>query len=408
MPEELEPFDLLIVDDDESIGAILLAILKKAGYRGKWVATGEAALGAALDYRTGGRALHAALIDLRLPDANGLDVLRGLKKLHPDVGCVIMTGYADTTTAIDALNNGASAYVQKPYNIDEIKAILGRIAERQKLVLENRELVSKLQEANAALETKVSQRTQELRHANFQLLATIDRLREADAVKSDFVAMVSHELRTPLTVIIGFSETLLRKNETIEPDQLRHNLEIIRNSSLRLARLIGDMLDLSQMQDRNIKMTWGSFNLKDLADGVVEGLKITRPDLRFELSAEGEAQKVVSDKDRVEQIFINLLGNAVKYSPQGGNVRIASKAVGSEVVISIQDEGPGIPETDLAKIFEAFFRTKDAINMKAPGTGLGLTITKAIVEALGGWIRVESGGDSRGSIFTFALPREPK
>ncbi|MEK7384266.1 MAG: response regulator, partial [Elusimicrobiota bacterium] len=173
MPEELEPFDLLIVDDDESIGAILLAILKKAGYRGKWVATGEAALGAALDYRTGGRALHAALIDLRLPDANGLDVLRGLKKLHPDVGCVIMTGYADTTTAIDALNNGASAYVQKPYNIDEIKAILGRIAERQKLVLENRELVSKLQEANAALETKVSQRTQELRHANFQLLATI-------------------------------------------------------------------------------------------------------------------------------------------------------------------------------------------------------------------------------------------
>ena len=394
-------FHILIVDDDRSTGATLLAILRKAGYQGQWVTTGEDAVKVALDYQTGGRQLHAALIDVRLPDTSGLDVLRGVKSMHPEIGAVVMTGYADTMTAIHAINDGAFAYVQKPYNMDEIKAILARIAERQKLVRDK-------QEATVLLETTVAQRTLELRHANLQLLETIKKLQAADAVKSKFVAMVSHELRTPLTIIMGFSETILRKVGVIEVPQLQSYAKVIHSSSMRLSRLIEDMLNLSRMQDESMRLVWVSFNLKELVGGVVEGFNITRPDLRFELAIEDGLPDIFSDKDRVEQILVNILGNAVKYSPADGLIRITSKAAGTEVVTRVEDEGFGIPEEDRAKIFEAFYRTADAVNLKTPGTGLGLTITKAVVEALGGWIRVEGGDEGRGSAFVFSLPKEPK
>ena len=377
------------------------AILRKAGYRAQWVTTGADAAKAALDFQTGGRPLHAALIDIRLPDTSGLDVLRDVKGMHPEVGAVIMTGYADTMTAIHAINDGAFAYVQKPYNMDEIKAILARIAERHKLVREK-------QEATALLETTVAQRTLELRHANLQLLETIKKLQAADAVKSKFVAMVSHELRTPLTIIMGFSETILRKLGAIETPQLESYTKVIHSSSMRLSRMIEDMLNLSRMQDESMRLVWTRFNLKDLAGGVVDGFKITRPDLRFELIVEDGALDVISDKDRVAQVLVNILGNAVKYSPTGGCVRVSSQAAGAEIITRVEDEGFGIPEEDRAKIFEAFYRTTDAVNLKTPGTGLGLTITKAVVEALGGWIRVESGRGGKGSTFVFALPREYK
>lgn len=400
----LEPpvaFNILIVDDDKSTGATLLAILRRAGHQGQWVTTGADAAQVALDYQTSGRQLHAALIDVRLPDTSGLDVLRGVKSMHPEVGAVIMTGYADTMTAIHAINDGAFAYVQKPYNIDEIKAILARIAERQKLVRDKRE-------ATVLLETTVAQRTLELRHANLQLLETIKKLQAADAVKSKFVAMVSHELRTPLTIIMGFSETIMRKVGVIEVAQMQSYAKVIHSSSMRLSRLIEDMLNLSRMQDESMRLVWARFNFKELAVGVIDGFKITRPDLRFELSVEEGLADIFSDKDRVEQIVVNILGNAVKYSPPDGRISVTMKTAETEVVTRVEDEGFGIPEEDRAKIFEAFYRTADAVNLKTPGTGLGLTITKAVVEALGGWIRVEGGREGRGSAFVFALPREPK
>lgn len=405
MPEPAFSANILIIEDDPLLGATLLRILQKTGYRGTVASTGKEAVAAARDSADSGVVVNAALIDVKLPDMNGLDVLREIKTLHPDVGAIIMTGHADLTTALGALNDGAFAYIQKPYNMEDLKAILARAVERQKLIQENRDLLAKLRTANTELEKTVAQRTQELQHANLQLLETIDKLRESDQTKSRFVSMVSHELRTPLTIIIGFSETLLAKMGKVSPEQLRRYVEIIHGDSLRLSRLIEDILNLSRIKDKSIHLKPEKFDLSALAARVLEGMKVVRGDLRFELSFDEQARELVADRDRVEQIFLNLLGNAVKYSPQGSAVGLTVRQEGSDILASVKDSGPGIPESEREKIFDAFYRTRDAINMKSPGTGLGLTITKAILESMGGRIWVESAGDGQGSTFSFSLPK---
>jgi two-component system phosphate regulon sensor histidine kinase PhoR len=128
--------------------------------------------------------------------------------------------------------------------------------------------------------------------------------------------------------------------------------------------------------------------------------------MRFKIVFPAEGMEIVSDKDCIQQILVNLLSNAVKYSPSPGTIRIEGMEQESSVSISVIDEGPGIPESERGKIFQAFYRCADVVNRKTPGTGLGLTITRAIVEALGGRIRVESGPGQKGSNFTFVLPKQ--
>jgi signal transduction histidine kinase len=190
--------------------------------------------------------------------------------VHPDAGAVIMTGYADTDTAVGALNDGAFAYLLKPCAMTDVKAVLARAVERFKLLEENRDLLKALRGANAVLEEKVAARTDELRHTNLQLMETIEKLREADETKSQFVSMVSHELGTPLTIIIGFADTFLRQGPTSSEEQKRHYVEIIREGAQRLARLIESMLNLAHIRDKRIRLEYVKFDLQVVMNGVVE------------------------------------------------------------------------------------------------------------------------------------------
>lgn len=402
---DTERYRLMIVNDDESLGKTLLHILQRAGYDAQWVQTGKEALAQLVD---GGadRPMDILLVDIRLPDMNGLDLLREGRKVNPDLGAIVMTGYTDNATAIRALNEGAFAYLPKPYNIAEVKATVARLVERQILLRQNRELVERLQNANAELERKVDDRTQALQSANLDLLNMIEHLKEAADAKSAFVSMVSHELRTPLTVIEGFTETLIDKLSGLKKEDILRYLEIIHTDTLRLTRLIQNMLDLSRVQAKGIDIKPAPVRLKPLAESVTEGLEMIKTGMRFDVVFPPGDLEIVSDKDCIQQILVNLLSNAVKYSPSPGVIRIKGMDQGSSVSISVIDEGPGIPESERGKIFQAFYRCADAVNRKTPGTGLGLTITRAIVEALGGRIKVESGPGQKGSSFTFVLPKQ--
>ncbi len=402
MTKSSERCRLMIVDDDESLGGTLLHILQKAGYETRWVETGKEALA---QMTAGGAEPFAdiLLVDIRLPDMNGLDVVRESRKANPDIGAIVMTGYTDNETAVRALNEGAFAYLQKPYNIDEVKATVARLVERQVLLRQNKALVRQLQEANVELERKVAERTQALQSANLDLASTIEKLKEAADAKTAFVSMVSHELRTPLTVIEGFTETLIDKIERLQKEDIVRYLGIIHTDTLRLTRLIQNMLDLSAVQAKGITIHPAPVRLKALAESITQGLEMIKTGMRFEVVFPNEIE-IISDKDCVQQILVNLLSNAVKYSPSPGTIRIKGTDQGSTVQVSVIDHGPGIRDTEQAKIFQAFYRSSDAVNRKTPGTGLGLTITRAIVEALGGSIGVESKL-GEGAIFTFTLPK---
>ena len=399
------PCRLLIIDDDESLGKTLLGILKKTGYDVQWARTGREGL-SQLSQAQSTRPIGIALIDIRLPDVNGIEVFREARETNPHVDAVMMTGFADTDTAVRALNEGAFAYLQKPYNIDEVKALLARLAERQELKRQNRELVRQLQDANAELERQVEQRTRSLQAANLELAKTIEKLKTADSVKSAFVSMVSHELRTPLTVIGGFTETLIDRIDELKKDERLRYLEIIHADTLRLSRLIQNILDLSHIENKGIVLHPGPVDLRQLAQSVTQGLKVAHPGMRFELEFEDGVGTIVSDKDCVEQIFINLLSNAVKFSPENSTVRVRAVERGDIIIASVIDPGPGIPKDLREKVFEAFYRMPDGSSKKKKGTGLGLTITKAIIAALGGQIRVEDGLGGKGANFTFILPKK--
>jgi len=396
---------ILIIDDDPALGKSLVGILARAGYQAEWVATGEEGVRRVRESMPE-KFISGVLIDVKLPDMNGVQVLRAIKTLYPDIGAIMITGNTDTESAVNALNEGAYAYVQKPYNVDEVKAIIAKLVEKQKLIHENQTLLKTMVTLNAELEKRVTERTGDLQAANLRLAHTIERLQAADAAKSEFISMVSHELRTPLTVIIGFAQTCLNQMEKIDKDTIQHYVEIMHAHGLMLSKLIESILDLSRIREKGMTLNYETFDLKDLIQKVVESVKIIRTGLNFDVRMADASFPVVSDQDRLQQILLNLIGNAIKYSPDRGVIRIDIRADNGVVEASIADQGPGIPPDIHEKIFEPFFRAKDPINIKTPGTGLGLTITKAIVDALGGEIRVDSKV-GEGSRFTFTIPREP-
>ncbi len=405
MPDFAPDFNtILIIDDDQGLGLSLKAILQKAGYAVEWAVTGKEGIDLAKK-RAPEHPLGAVLIDVRLPDMNGLEVLKALKQADPDVGAVMMTGYSNTETAVGALNEGAFAYVQKPYNVAEVKAIIEKLVEKQKLMWENRVLLKTMVELNAALEKRVAQRTEDLQAANLKLADTIQQLREADAVRTTFISMMSHELRTPLTAIIGIAQTLSAKLDAIDKPTLQKFLKFIHSNGLVLAHLVENLLDVSQVKKEGMNLKVEPLDLPALVEGVVETLKIIKPGVKIAVSVPPDCREISCDKDRLRQIFTNLIENAIKYSADKGTVRVAVEKKAGEVRASVADDGPGIPEEARDKIFDAFYRVNDPVNIKTPGTGLGLTITKAIVEALGGriWVESPAGG---GSQFIFSLPQQ--
>ncbi|MFH1258995.1 MAG: ATP-binding protein [Elusimicrobiota bacterium] len=229
-------------------------------------------------------------------------------------------------------------------------------------------------------------------------------LEEKDRAKTDFLSVVSHELRTPLASIKGFASTLVLRDKSINELKRREYLKIIDIESDRLARLIEDLLNLSRIELGRIKLQWQELNVLKIVKRVLDQLSIKSSAIQFNLDFQSEFPNLVVDEDQLERVFVNLIGNAIKYSPPHGTITIIGRVIDQyRVAITIADQGSGIPASQLKTIFEKFYRVDDEINRTKPGTGLGLSICKAIVEAHGGEIWAESE-INKGTRISFHLP----
>jgi signal transduction histidine kinase len=267
------------------------------------------------------------------------------------------------------------------------------------LAEEFNKMTENLRGAYDGLERKVAQRTQDLALAN-------ERLQELDRLKSDFVSNVSHELRTPLTAIKGAVDLVLREVAGPLTEKQIHYLTRVRSNTQHLAGLINDLLDLSKIESGKTEMKSSRVSMGGLVHEVVETLRPVAAEKAIALEATAPEPSIMvwADRDKVNQVLINLIGNAIKFTPHQGSVTVSASRNGNErVQVSVADTGPGVPPDEKEKIFDKFYQIADPEGVKPKGTGLGLAICKALVELHGGRIWVETEPNC-GSTFFFTLP----
>jgi signal transduction histidine kinase len=232
----------------------------------------------------------------------------------------------------------------------------------------------------------------------------ITRFREAEEMKSTFISVISHELKTPVALIKGYAGTLLRKDACWDAETLNEGLTVIEEESDRLTRLIDNLLDASRIQAGVLKLELGDVRLSQLAAKVVEGFRLQTEEHQFKLDFPADLPLVLADEERLRQVLSNLVDNAIKYSPGGGAIRVGGWSEPARVVVYVADEGIGIPAEGQKKLFQRFYRVDSSMGRRTQGAGLGLFLSRAIVEAHGGriWLRSEP---EKGTTVFFSLPK---
>ncbi|MBT4400425.1 MAG: HAMP domain-containing protein, partial [Bacteroidetes bacterium] len=270
----------------------------------------------------------------------------------------------------------------------------------------------KIETWNRELETKVAERTSELKEkhheleiAHNELENAYEELKTLDKAKDDFLSLVSHELRTPLSSILLYSEMLLDGLANTEEDRNEFLSTIVDNCK-RLTRLINDVLDLSKIEAGRMPFTLEKLNMKSL---VIETLNSIRPALEshginFDCKQVDDNIHLWADRDKIIQVLTNITSNAIRFTPQGGTISVSMTTNTQMGTIAVKDTGKGIKKEDISKVFDRFSQL-ESIDHHSKGTGLGMTISKSIIERLGGeiWIESEVG---KGTTVFFALPRK--
>ena len=238
-----------------------------------------------------------------------------------------------------------------------------------------------------------------------EILRAKELAESADRVKSAFLASMSHELRTPLNSIIGFTGILLQELAGPLNDEQKKQLGMVRNSSRHLLNLINDVLDISKIEAGQLRLSRERFSLPESIRNVIQAIKPLAEKKALELEAEigPEVGEIVADRSRVEQVLINLVNNAVKFTEKG-RVRLRCVQDGEQVVVTIIDTGIGIGREDMKTLFKPFRQIDTGVSRRYEGTGLGLSICKRLMEMLGGTIQACSDGEGKGSTFVFTLP----
>jgi len=374
--------NILVIDDDVARLKTLSAGLEAMGHRVTTAATGREALA-----RLGKQPFNIVVAGIALPDVSGLEILETTKELNPEVAVIMLTDRASLETAVNAVDEGAYAYLLKPEAMSELKTMINNALREQELLVKNRKLVDSLQRSNTSLER------------------TNKALEQASRAKSDFMAKMSHELRTPLNVIIGFAELMLDQVPGEVNEEQRQCLDDIFSSGQHLLGLINDILDLSKIESGKVELKLANIALPTLIESVRSAMMpiLVRGGQSLDVKLEEGLPLVRADEARLRQVFFNLLSNATKFTPDGGEVRIEAARKDNWCQVIVIDNGIGIKKEDQKQIFAPFYQVDNSITRERKGTGLGLALVKQIVEQHGGrvWLESEYG---KGSRFTFTLP----
>lgn len=366
---------VLIVEDEESVAVTLQEILAQEGYDVSLCGDTTAALAYVAQEQ-----FDLALLDLRVGEGSGLAVLTALREVAPDTVAVILTGYGSLETAVQAIRQGAFDYLLKPCNVDELKSAIARGLEQRRRF----QLAARAGSANEELE---------------QALA------DAQRAQNDFLAIAGHELKTPLSVVIGWAQHIQRQLARGTADQAVEQLEVVVSQARRLAQVVEACGDIVRLQRGPLSLDRRQHDLRVIAERCVTDLRAAYPNHQLKLVCGPEPVLVHVDGARLTQVLSNLLDNATKFSPAGGEVSLHVMAVDDTARVEITDHGLGLEPSDYAPIFELFYQgDRNVTARRFSGMGVGLYLSRALVEAHDGRIEVTSPGPGKGSTFTVVLP----
>jgi two-component system, sensor histidine kinase and response regulator len=358
---------VLVIDDEPIMLESCRRILQKAGYGVETCDRGSAGLARLAEWHP-----QLLVVDLRMPELDGFEIIQRVRQLDPDVVIVVITGYANVATAVDAMRAGAYDFLPKPFTPDELRVIVGRAAERWRLAHEAAEL-----------------------------------RREKEEAERRFVTFLSHELKTPLVAVKQYLDVLTYS----AGDDLSETARTwITRSQARLGEMLAllqDWLTLSKLERGALGARGASADLAAVVVQVVQALAPQAELAGVTLGAEPAPPcRVRGDAVALSTVVSNLVANAIRYNRPGGRATVALRAAGDTAVLTVTDTGLGIPAEALPCLFTEFFRVQSDDRRDIPGTGLGLAICKRIVVELGGTVEVQSTLGT-GSTFAVRLPVAP-
>lgn len=381
----LNQLKILTIDDSATVRHYLRRILSQRGAEVEGVDTGRAGVDTGLAQK-----FDLILLDLMLPDMNGIEVLREFRAADDETAVIVLTGEGGIKAATAALQQGADGYIEKQdATSGDTEAFLYQL---QKAVERRRALV-----AERALRAELAEKVEQLKISEQRAL-------EANRAKSAFLANMSHELRTPLNAILGFVQ-LLNRDENLTDRQVEV-LGIINRSGEHLLGLINDVLSISKIETGRLTLNEHAFNLRALLDSLRDMLTIRAQSkglyLVFELS-DDLPEIVRGDEGKLRQCFINLIGNGIKFTESGG-VMLRVEWEDDHLRCVVDDTGQGIADEEQSKLFEPFVQTESG-RKSLEGTGLGLAITRNFIRLMGGEVSVSSQL-GRGTSFLFTVDME--
>ncbi len=395
-----EKLKILIVDDDEVDRMAVRRALSKAGFDLEIVEKEDSET--ALASLKKGK-FDCIFLDYRLPDRDGLELIKDLRLMGIKVPSIVLTGQGDEQVAVEMMKAGASDYLSKSKVSPETLSQTLRNAIRiHQAEMEAEKANQRLRESNELL----IQQNQELESQRQQIEQQNQQLIEASRLKSQFLANMSHELRTPMNSIMGFSQLLLRQY----PDPLsQKQLDMVKrifNNSQNLMTMLNEVLDFSKIEAGRLDLKVEKFDLTELITLTTEEIRSLAVEKNLDLEMEIELKNslVVNDRTSLRRILVNLLSNAIKFTDSGYVKIKAWEQTKERIALAVEDSGLGIAEENRELIFEAFRQADQTITRKHSGTGLGLAIVRSLVNMMEGRIVLKSVL-GKGSTFLIELPR---
>jgi signal transduction histidine kinase len=359
---------VLVIDDEEIARISCQRVLKREGIDVRLAPSGREGLEMVLQDPP-----ELALVDLKMPEMDGVEVVRRIHAHDPSIVSIIITGYATIESAVAVMKEGAYDYLPKPFTPDELLIVVRRGLEKRRLDQESRALRE-----------------------------------EKEAMERNFVTMVTHQLRSPLSAIMQYFEVLLANIGGELNDNQREMLERAQERLQGLLDLINDWLDMSRVHAGDIVNRLRPTSVAQCIQTALRALEHAGQDRGITVTSEipEDLPEIRADLESLREVLANLVANAVNYNRDGGQVLVRARSLGPQVAIEVEDNGYGIDAKEIPFIFDQFYRGKEKRVRQRQGTGLGLAIAQKIVRAHGGTIEVSSEL-GRGTTFSVRIPTEP-
>ena len=369
---------ILVIDDELGMRIGCQRALQSEGYTVETAESGAQGL----------QRLHAdsydlVLLDMMMPGISGMEMLERIAEIDPALVCVVITGYATVESAVQAIRKGAYDFIAKPFDSDTLLLTVNQGIEKHTLSLQ-------------------AQRLAELETTAQDLARQKADLEHLDRLKSTFTLTVAHELRAPVAAIQSYLRLIL--DGYISPEDQNKYLERAERRAQAQLELVNDLLDLARLQDPDIRVETETVCMATVLHEVLNAMAANadEKDIHVTFTVDTDSAWVEMNVRHARQLWTNLVSNAIKYTPEGGQVSVSLTARDGHLIGSVADTGIGIAKDEIALAFEEFYRSKAAKAYTRMGTGLGLPIVKRILDTYGGAIDVESELD-KGSTFTFQL-----